>query len=350
MAGDGAGGAGGLRGAVWPLVIIGSGPAGYTAAIYAARAGLRPLLFAGQEWGGQLMTTTAVENYPGFPDGIEGPDLMDAMRAQARRVGAAVRDRDVTAVDLGQRPFRATTHDDPFSAGDDQAEMAAAVIVATGASARWLGVPGEDTYRGQGVSSCATCDGPFFRGRRVAVVGGGDVAMEEALFLAHLASEVVVIHRRDTLRASRVLADRARANERISFLWDATVDDVLGNGEAATGTARVTGLRTRDVRTGDRRTLAIDALFVAIGHRPNTDIFRGHLPLDRHGYALAVDAGGTATAVPGVFVAGDVRDHRYRQAVTAAGDGCKAAIDAERWLDAQGVPARRARAVADRGL
>lgn len=307
------------------LIVIGSGPGGYTAALYAARAGLEPLVYTGDQYGGQLMLTTEVENFPGFRNGIMGPALITELRAQAERFGAEMRDRDVTAVDFSHRPFTVTA--------GNEVEYADSVVVATGAAAKWLDVPGEREYRGYGVSSCATCDGFFFRDKRVAVVGGGDVAIEEALFLARLADSVTVIHRRDTLRASKAMQRRAFANEKIRFLWDTAVEEVLGETDSTTGAPRVTRLRTRNVKTGHERQIETDAVFVAIGHQPNTAIFRGQLPLDARGYAQTVEAGSTATAIEGVFVAGDVRDHRYRQAVTAAGDGCKAAIDAERWLE-----------------
>jgi thioredoxin reductase (NADPH) len=312
------------------LIIIGSGPAGYTAALYAARANLHPLVYAGYLHGGQLTLTTEVENYPGFQNGIMGPALMADMRAQAERFGAEMRDRDVTAVDFSRRPFKVVS--------EDEEEYAEAVIVATGASAKWLGIPGEERYRGFGVSSCATCDGFFFRGKRIVVVGGGDVAMEEAIFLSRFASELTVIHRRDTLRASKAMQQRALANQKIRFVYDTVVDEVLGETDAATGASKVTGVRVRNVKTGRQEILGTDAVFVAIGHQPNTSIFQGQLPLDDREYAQAIDPAGTATAVDGVFVAGDVRDHRYRQAVTAAADGCKAAMDAERWLEEHGVP------------
>ena len=312
------------------LIIIGSGPAGYAAALYAARANLNPLIYAGFQHSGQLMLTTEVENYPGFRGGILGPELMAEMRGQAERFGAEIREADVTAVDFSERPFTIT-------AGDDVTH-ATAVIVATGASAKWLGVPGEERYRGSGVSSCATCDGFFFRGKRIVVVGGGDVAMEEAIFLARLAGEVTVIHRRDSLRASKAMGQRALANPKIRFLWNTVVAEVLGETEPSAGFSRVTGLRTRNVETGEEGIVAADAVFVAIGHDPNTLILQGQIPLDDRGYALVVDPERTATAVDGVFVAGDVRDHRYRQAVTAAAEGAKAAMDAERWLEQQGVP------------
>jgi thioredoxin reductase (NADPH) len=311
------------------LIIIGSGPAGYTAALYAARANLHPLVYAGYLAGGQLTLTTDVDNYPGFQDGIMGPMLMAEMRAQAERFGAEIRDRDVTAVDFSRRPFKVVS--------EDEEEYAEAVIVATGASAKWLGVPGEEQFRGLGVSSCATCDGFFFRGKRIVVVGGGDVAMEEAIFLSRFASELTVIHRRDTLRASKTMQQRALANPKIHFVFDTVVDEVLGETDAATGISRVTGVQARNVKTGEQRVLGTDAVFVAIGHEPNTAIFQGQLPLDEREYAQSTDPVGTATAIDGVFVAGDVRDHRYRQAVTAAGDGCKAAMDAERWLEEHGV-------------
>lgn len=311
------------------VIIIGSGPSGYTAALYAARASLEPLVYAGYQHGGQLMLTTEVENYPGFTDGIMGPALMAEMRAQAERFGAEMRDREVTAVDFSQRPFMVRS--------EDEVEYADAVIVATGAAAKWLDVTGEDTYRGYGVSSCATCDGFFFRGRKIAVVGGGDVAMEEAIFLSRFASELTVIHRRDTLRASKAMQQRARANPKISFLFDTVVDEVLGVTDPETKVSKVTGLKIRNVKTGAEDIFPTDAIFVAIGHHPNTGVFEGQLPLDERGYAVALDGESTATAIPGVFVAGDVRDHRYRQAVTAAGDGAKAAMDAERWLEDQGI-------------
>ncbi|GAC1394928.1 MAG: thioredoxin-disulfide reductase [Chloroflexota bacterium] len=311
------------------LIIIGSGPAGYTAALYAARANLRPLVYTGYQSGGQLMLTTEIENYPGGPAGVMGPALMAQMRAQAERFGAELRERDVTAVDLTHRPF--TVH------ADEETERAAALIVATGAAAQWLGIPGEEEYRGRGVSSCATCDGYFFRDKRVVVVGGGDVAMEEAVFLSRLAREVTVVHRRDHLRASKAMQDRVLASSTIRVVWDTVVSEVLGDRDDAGGAGRVTGLRTRNVQTGAVGILQADALFVAIGHLPNTAMVRDQIPLDERGYALTLENESTATAVAGVFAAGDVRDHRYRQAITAAADGCKAAMDAERWLDEQGT-------------
>lgn len=311
------------------VIIIGSGPSGYTAALYAARANLKPLVYAGYQAGGQLMLTSDVENYPGFSDAIMGPALMAEMRAQAERFGAEMRDRDVTAVDFTQRPFKISS--------EDEVEYAESVIVATGAAAKWLDVTGEDEYRGYGVSSCATCDGFFFRGRRIVVVGGGDVAMEEAIFLSRFASELTVIHRRDTFRASKTMQQRAQANPKIKFLLDTVVDEVLGTTDPETKVSKVTGLKIRNVHTGAQDVFPTDAIFVAIGHHPNTGVFEGQLPLDERGYAVTLDGDGTATAIDGVFVAGDVRDHRYRQAVTAAGDGAKAAMDAERWLEDQGI-------------
>ena len=315
------------------LVIIGSGPSGYTAALYAARASLDPVIYAGYQYGGQLMLTTEVENYPGFEHGIMGPELMDGMRKQAARFGAELRDREVTEVDFSRRPFKIVS--------DDETVYAQAVIVSTGASAIWLGVPGEEKYRGFGVSSCATCDGAFFRNRKIVVVGGGDTAIEEATFLTRFASELTVIHRRDSLRASKAMQARAFANPKISFMWDTAVEEVLGEVNPANGVSRTTGLRVRNLKTGEQSTVQTGALFVAIGHKPNTEIFKGQIPLDAQGYAVGIDGEGTATTVDGVFVAGDVRDHRYRQAVTAAGDGCKAALDAERWLEDQGVEVDR---------
>jgi thioredoxin reductase (NADPH) len=298
------------------LIIIGSGPAGLTAAIYAARANLAPLVFAGYQYGGQLMLTTEVENYPGFPAGIMGPELMEQFRAQAERFGATIENIDVTKVDFSQRPFRVWA--------DEREHQAETVIVATGASARWLGVPGEERLRGQGVSSCATCDGAFFRDRRIAVVGGGDSAMEEALFLTRFGSRVTVIHRRDSVRASKIMADRALKHPKIEFIWNAVVEEV--NGEL-----KVEALAVRDVLSGKRFEIPVDAMFVAIGHDPNTEIFRGQLELDAQGYLASHD--GVHTKIPGVFVAGDVYDHRYRQAITAAGMGCKASMEAEKYLE-----------------
>ncbi len=299
------------------LIVIGSGPAGLTAAIYAARANLRPLVLAGGMYGGQLMLTTEVENYPGFPDGIQGPDLMLKFREQAERFGARIEDVDVTAVDFARRPLVVRT-----AGGEREARS---VIVATGAAARWLGIPGEERLRGRGVSTCATCDGAFFREKHIVVVGGGDSAMEEALFLTRFGRKVTVVHRRSGLRASKIMTDRVLANEKIEFVWNAVVEEAVGE-------SHLTGLKLRDAENGSRSELAADALFVAIGHDPNTAIFAGQLELDRAGYI--VSPGGTSTSAEGVFVAGDVHDIRYKQAITAAGSGCKAAMDAEKYLEA----------------
>jgi thioredoxin reductase (NADPH) len=300
------------------IVIVGSGPAGLTAAIYSARADLAPRVFEGLQAGGQLMLTTEVENYPGFPDGIMGPELMRLLRSQAERFGAVLEPADITRVDLSARPFRLWA--------DDAEHGAEAVIISTGAEARWLGIPGEDQLRGRGVSACATCDGFFFKGRRVAVVGGGDSAMEEALFLTKFATEVTIIHRRDALRASAVMARRALEHPKVQVRWNSVVEEILGDGA-------VTGVRVHDVVTGSTADLPLEGLFVAVGHDPRTELFRGQLDLDEKGYVRTFD--GTMTSVPGVFGAGDVVDFSYRQAVTAAGMGCRAAIDAERWLKDQ---------------
>jgi len=300
------------------VIIIGSGPAGLTAAVYAARANLAPIVFAGHMYGGQLMLTTEVENYPGFPDGIMGPELMEAFRAQAERFGSIVHNVDVTEVDFSRRPFVVRTAEESYSADT--------VIVATGASARWLDIPGEARLRGRGVSTCATCDGAFFRQKHIVVVGGGDSAMEEALFLTRFGSKVTVIHRRESLRASKIMAERTLHHEKIEFIWNTAVVEVIG--EDAT-----TALRLKNLVTGEETTLAADALFIAIGHDPNTAIFRGQLDLDGAGYLASDD--GVRTNVEGVFVAGDVFDIRYKQAITAAGSGCRAAMDAEKYLEAR---------------
>jgi thioredoxin reductase (NADPH) len=301
------------------VVIIGSGPAGLTAALYTARANLKPLLIEGLEAGGQLMLTTMVENWPGFRDGIMGPDLMAEMRAQAERFGTDVLAGNVVAVDILRRPFTITLSErEPITTDS--------LIVATGASARWLEIGSDRKLSGHGVSTCATCDGYFFRGRPIAVVGGGDSAMEEAIYLTRFASKVTVVHRRDSLRASKIMQDKAFANPKIEFVWDseiADISDVL-KGE-------VTAIVIRNLKTGQLRTLRLDGVFIAIGHTPNTSLFQGQLLLDASGYIITHD--GTRTSVPGVFAAGDVQDHIYRQAVTAAGSGCMAAIDAERYLD-----------------
>jgi thioredoxin reductase (NADPH) len=301
------------------LAIIGSGPAGYTAAIYAARAELEPVVIAGAAFGGQLMITTEVENYPGFPEGVSGPELVELFQKQAERFGAKVLFEDATAIDFGKRPFALET--------ESQSYQADAVVVATGARAKWLGLPSEEKYVNRGVSACATCDGALYRGRAIAVVGGGDTAMEEALFLTRFATEVIVIHRRESLRASKIMADRAQRNDKIRFVWHSEVAEVLGDEKA------LTAVRLRDVRDGKTTTLEVGALFVAIGHKPNTDLFRGVLDLNPQGY-LVTEPGSTRTNVPGVFACGDAMDPVYRQAVTAAGTGCMAALDAERWLAA----------------
>jgi thioredoxin reductase (NADPH) len=311
----------GRGGAHTRVLIIGSGPAGLTAAIYAARADLAPLVIAGFVPGGQLMITSEVENYPGFPEGIDGPQLMANMRAQAERFGARLVDTDVESVDFSGRPFAVVAGGTRYTADS--------VIIATGASAIWLDLPNETRLRGRGVSACATCDGFFFRDKRVAVVGGGDSALEEALFLTKFASEVVLIHRRDELRGSRIMQNRALTHPRVSIEWHSQVVDVLGE-------EKIAGLRLRDTQTGAEREIPIEGLFVAIGHKPNTDVFRGWLDTDEKGYLVVHDH--TSSGIEGVFVAGDVHDHRYRQAITAAGDGCKAAIDSERWLEAQADP------------
>ncbi len=298
------------------LIIIGSGPAGLTAAMYAARANLAPVVFAGYQYGGQLMLTTEVENFPGFPNGILGPELMENFRAQAERFGSKIENVDVTKVDFSVRPFAVW-------AGDDRYE-ADSVIVATGASARWLGIPGEEQLRGRGVSTCATCDGAFFKERHIVVVGGGDSAMEEALFLTRFGSKVTVIHRRASLRASKIMADRALAHPKIDFIWNTAV-------VGASGEFHLENLTLENLLTGAVSTLAADALFIAIGHDPNTEIFAGQLELDPARYIVSPD--GVHTNVPGVFVAGDVYDIRYKQAITAAGMGCKASLEAEKYLE-----------------
>ena len=302
------------------VIIIGSGPAGYTAAIYAARANLEPVMFTGLAAGGQLMLTTVVENYPGFVDGIDGPPLMESFRKQAERFGAEMIAEDVTEVDFTRRPLRVT-------AGEERLD-GHTVVIATGASAKLLGVPNETRLMGRGVSTCATCDGFFFKEQDVMVVGGGDSAMEEALYLARLARAVRVVHRRDALRASKIMQERARRHPKISFVWDTVVEDVLDPEQG-----KVTAVRLRNVKTDARSEVPVDGVFVAIGHEPNTAIFRGQVALHDSGY-VKVEPGTTRTSVPGVFAAGDAQDFTYRQAVTAAGTGCMAALEAERYLEA----------------
>ena len=303
------------------VIIIGSGPAGLTAALYAARANLSPLVIEGLEAGGQLMLTTLVENWPGHRDGIMGPELMGEMRAQAERFGAEIVRNHVTSVDLQSRPFKVTTADGGYECRT--------LIIATGASARLLGLPSERTLIGHGVSTCATCDGYFFRGKPIAVVGGGDSAMEEAVFLTKFASHVTVIHRRDALRASKIMQDKAFANNKITFEWNAEVESIDD-----TAKGEVTAINIRNSRTGETKSIAVDGVFVAIGHNPNTSLFARQLEMDANGYL--VTHAGTRTSIPGVFACGDVQDHVYRQAITAAGSGCMAAIDAEKYLE--GMP------------
>jgi len=304
------------------VIIIGSGPAGYTAAIYAARGDLKPLVFEGAVTaGGALMNTTEVENFPGFPDGIQGPDLMDNLRKQAERFGAELVADDVTEVDLAASPKVVKV--------DGETHLARAVIIATGSKYRELGLPSEKKLAGHGVSWCATCDGFFFRDKEIAVIGGGDSALEEAIFLSRFGRSVTVVHRRDRLRASKIMQDRALANEKINFLWDSEVAEILGED-------RVTGIKTRNVKTGEESTLEVSGVFIAIGHEPRTELFTDQLDLDDEGY-LQVNTPTTETKLPGVFGAGDVVDHRYRQAITAAGTGSAAALDAERWLQDEGT-------------
>jgi thioredoxin reductase (NADPH) len=301
------------------VVILGSGPAGLTAAIYTARANLKPVVVEGLTAGGQLMNTTEVENYPGFPEGVQGPELMALFKQQAERFGARFVSGDASRVELGAQPLRVWA--------DDGELHARAVIVATGASPRELNIPGEKEYAGRGVSYCATCDGFFFRDQEIAIVGGGDTAMEEALFLTRFASRVTVIHRRDELRASKIMADRALNHDKIEFLWDSVAEEVLGDG------TKVSGVRVRNVKTEESFDRPCGGFFVAIGHVPNTTLFEDTLAMDEQRYLRR--GAGSATEIPGVFIAGDVHDHTYRQAVTAAGAGCMAAIDCERWLEVQ---------------
>ncbi|QRN94894.1 thioredoxin-disulfide reductase [Archangium violaceum] len=307
------------------VTIIGSGPAGYTAAIYAARANLQPVMFAGGPTlddpqrvpGGQLMVTTDVENYPGFPEGITGPEMMERFQKQAERFGTVIHMENVVKVDFSKRPF--------FIQGESASCYSDTVIIATGATAKWLGVKGEDTFKNRGVSACATCDGAFFKKQDVLVVGGGDTAMEEATYLAKIVNSVTLVHRRDTLRASKVMQERALNNPKIKFMWDSAVDEVVGNDRGMTGAV------VRNLKTGDTKLVEATGLFVAIGHTPNTGLFQGVLETHQNGY-LKTEPGSTRTNIPGVFACGDVQDSYYRQAITAAGTGCMAAIDAERWL------------------
>jgi thioredoxin reductase (NADPH) len=303
------------------IIIIGSGPAGLTSAIYTSRANLEPLMIEGEEAGGQLMTTTEVENFPGFEHGVTGPDLILFMRKQAERFGTRFLTRNVTKVDFAQRPFKIWVGDKLY--------LAKAVIISTGASAKYLGLPSEKQYANRGVSACATCDGAFFRNQEIGVVGGGDTAMEEAQFLTRFASKVYLIHRRDTFRASKIMVDRVLANPKIQVLWNTTVEEVLGDGKS------MTGAKLKNLINGEIQNLPITGLFLAIGHKPNTDLFKGVLDMNETGY-LITQPNSTYTNIQGVFAAGDVQDHVYRQAITAAGTGCMAAIDSERWLESEG--------------
>lgn len=305
---------------LYDMIIIGSGPAGYTAAIYAARGSHKVLMLQGYQTGGQLMLTSEVENYPGYEEGIMGPEMMEKFEMQARRFGTEMIQEDVIDVDFSQRPFIVKT--------DNETYQARAIIISTGASAKWLGLASEKRLQGRGVSACATCDGFFFKNKEIVVVGGGDTAMEEATFLARFASKVTLIHRRENLRASKIMQERAQANPKISFIWNTAIEEVLGDDA-------VTGLRLRNLKTDEVSEYPTQGLFLAIGHQPNTSLFKGKIEMDGVGYIVPVEH--TMTNIPGVFAGGDVTDHRYRQAITAAGDGCKTAIDAERWLAEQGV-------------
>jgi len=300
---------------MYDVIVVGSGPAGLTAAIYTSRARLETLVVAGTVWGGQLMLTREVENFPGFPQGVLGPNLMANMRTQAERFGAKIVFEDVTLVDFSTRPFKVYVGDKIY--------RARAVIIATGASPKWLGLESEARLRGRGVSTCATCDAPFFKDKKAVVVGGGDTAMDEALALANHAREVTIIHRRDQLRASKILQERVFANRKVNFAWNSVVEDILGKD-------RVEGVKLKNVQTGEVATLPTDAVFVAIGHKPNTKVFKGQVDLDEDGYIIVHDE--TKTSVEGVFAAGDNQDRKYKQAITAAGFGCRAALDAERYL------------------
>jgi len=306
------------------VIIIGSGPAGLTAALYTARANMSPLVLEGMQPGGQLTITTEVENYPGFEHGIQGPELMDIMRKQAIRVGADCQFKEATSVDFSKRPFTVKSYDEVFTADT--------VIIATGASAKLLGIPSEGNYMGHGVSACATCDGFFFKNQKVLIVGGGDTAMEEANYLSHHASEVVLVHRREAFRSSKIMSERTEKNPKISMMLNKVVKEVIGTEEG--GRKQMTGVLLEDTVTKEVTEVKADGLFIAIGHQPNTKLFKGVLDMDEVGY-LKVTPGSTYTNVPGVFAAGDVADKTYRQAITAAGSGCMAAIDAERWLEAQ---------------
>lgn len=303
-----------------PLIILGSGPAGYTAAIYAARANLNPVVIQGHQAGGQLTTTTDVDNYPGYKDGVQGPEMMEDFKAQAERFGTEIIWDHINEADLSSRPFKLS--------GDDGNYSCNALIIATGASAKYLGLPSEDTFAGRGVSACATCDGFFYRGKDVAVVGGGDTAVEEALYLANLCNKVTLIHRRDELRAEKIMQDKLLAAENIDVAWNSVTDEILGDDSG------VTGIRLKSTVDGSSRDLDVHGVFIAIGHKPNTDFLKGQLEMDETGY-LITKGKSTATSVEGVFAAGDVADPVYRQAVTSAGEGCKAALDVERWLGSQ---------------